>query len=316
VGYLFTNNAVGVLAGSYSASATAITMGAGQGALFPSPGLGEWFAATIVDVSNNKEIVLCTGRTADTLTVMRGQEGTAARALAAGERIEHRLTAAALISLRDGAIDGSRLVDGSITGAKLATQTITANKLAANSVGTFQLAEGAVTAPKLASGAAALNLGFTPVQQGGGPGMTGERIILGWTAQGKISAYIEGFNYGFLLAEQNNGTVGSAGRRGIPINVQNNDYVLGLTDAGGAILHSDATNRIYYLPDVSVPFENGSWVKIINRSAFVTLIPMGGMSLIYTPSGLTGARIMGAPDQCIVERVDETTWWVHGGALA
>ena len=58
-GPLFTNNATGTLAAAYSASAIALTLTAGQGAKFPSPGVNEWFAMTIVDVSNNVEIVRC-----------------------------------------------------------------------------------------------------------------------------------------------------------------------------------------------------------------------------------------------------------------
>src|SRR6187399_442280 len=143
-GPLFTNNATGTLAAAYSASAIALTLTAGQGAKFPSPGVNEWFAMTIVDVSNNVEIVRCTARTADTLTVLRGQEGTVARALGAGEKCEHRLTAAALNAIRDRVIDPSQIPAGSITTAMLANGAVTGAKLANASVFGVHLTPGAV----------------------------------------------------------------------------------------------------------------------------------------------------------------------------
>lgn len=93
---LFSNNASAPIAASIIASDTTITLASGQGAEFPSPGAGQWFYATIVDSSNNLEIVKCTSRSADTLTVVRGQDGTSGRSFPAGSLIEARLVAAAL----------------------------------------------------------------------------------------------------------------------------------------------------------------------------------------------------------------------------
>jgi len=93
---LFTNNASAAIAASVTSSDVTITLSTGQGAEFPSPGVDQWFYATLVDSSNNLEIVKCTARSADTLTVIRGRDGTTARAFAAGSLIEVRLVAAAL----------------------------------------------------------------------------------------------------------------------------------------------------------------------------------------------------------------------------
>lgn len=87
---LLTNNAVAVLNAGISDSATSVTLNSGQGALFPNPGVGEYFYATLVDASYNVEIVKCTARTTDTLTIVRGQDGTTARAYIAGDRLELR----------------------------------------------------------------------------------------------------------------------------------------------------------------------------------------------------------------------------------
>lgn len=96
MGIKFSNNATGTLASSISNTATSITLTAGQGGLFPSLAAGDYFYATIYNSSNQMEIVKVTARTSDTFTVVRGQEGTTARAYTAGDRVDLRATAAAL----------------------------------------------------------------------------------------------------------------------------------------------------------------------------------------------------------------------------
>lgn len=97
MGIKVANNAFGTLASGINSSATSITLTTGQGARFPSLGAGDYFYATLVDTSNNLEIVRCTARSTDVLTVVRGQESTTARAYSAGDRIEIRLTAQTFI---------------------------------------------------------------------------------------------------------------------------------------------------------------------------------------------------------------------------
>jgi hypothetical protein len=92
----FTNNAFGTLASSINNSVTTISLTAGNGARFPTLGTGDFFFATLIDASSNLEIVRVTARSTDTLTVVRGQDGTTARSYAAGDRIELRPTAGAM----------------------------------------------------------------------------------------------------------------------------------------------------------------------------------------------------------------------------
>lgn len=77
--FLFTNNANSKLAAPISTTATEMTVTAGTGALFPSPGAGQQFALTLVDAATglNKEVVYCTERVGDTLTIVRAQEPVA-----------------------------------------------------------------------------------------------------------------------------------------------------------------------------------------------------------------------------------------------
>lgn len=93
---LFTNNAYSTLASGITDSATSITVATGEGARFPSPSGGDHFYATLIDASNNLEIVKCTARSGDTLTVTRAQQSTTNRAYSSGDRIELRITASFL----------------------------------------------------------------------------------------------------------------------------------------------------------------------------------------------------------------------------
>ena len=93
----FSNNAISTLASGINNSATSITLASGDGAKFPSLTGSEYFRATLIDASNNLEIVKVTARSSDVLTVTRAQESTTARAFATGDRIELRITAQSLL---------------------------------------------------------------------------------------------------------------------------------------------------------------------------------------------------------------------------
>ena len=79
---LFANNATTTLAGSISSSSTSVALASGTGALFPNPSAGQGFYMTFNDAATGllTEIVLCTSRSGDTCTIVRGQQGTAAQA--------------------------------------------------------------------------------------------------------------------------------------------------------------------------------------------------------------------------------------------
>lgn len=93
----FSNNAISTLASGINNSATSITLASGDGSKFPSLTGSEYFRATLIDASNNLEIVKVTARSSDVLTVTRAQESTTARAFATGDRIELRITAQSLL---------------------------------------------------------------------------------------------------------------------------------------------------------------------------------------------------------------------------
>lgn len=90
---LFANNASALLAASIGTGDTSIQVASGFGANFPSPSGGSYFYATLEDNAGNLEIVKCTARSADVLTVVRAQDGTTAKAFTLTvTRVELRLT--------------------------------------------------------------------------------------------------------------------------------------------------------------------------------------------------------------------------------
>ena len=96
MGIKFSNNASATLGASIGTADTTITLTAGQGALFPSLGASYHFYATLVDSSNNLEIVKVTARATDTLTVVRAQDGTTPKSYLGGDKFELRPVAASL----------------------------------------------------------------------------------------------------------------------------------------------------------------------------------------------------------------------------
>ena len=92
----FANNAFSTLAAGINASVTSLAVASGEGARFPALSSGQYFYATLIDSSNNLEIIKCTARSSDTLTIVRNQESSGAKTFSSGDRIELRLTALGL----------------------------------------------------------------------------------------------------------------------------------------------------------------------------------------------------------------------------
>ncbi|MFN5350882.1 MAG: hypothetical protein ACK5A0_15345, partial [Polaromonas sp.] len=124
---LIKDNASALLVGSISAVATTLTVESARADLFPIGNTTnhaaplDWFKATLEDVSGNIEIVYVGTRAAASgvmSTVLRGQEGTTARAFAAGSVVEQRVTA---IDLQSALINGgspsgfkNRIINGQL----------------------------------------------------------------------------------------------------------------------------------------------------------------------------------------------------------
>jgi hypothetical protein len=111
-----------------------------------------------------------------------------ASALAAGDLIAGRF---AYIEY-----DGTRF---QLFTSSIADNAVTTAKIANDAVTTAKIADANVTAAKLAAGAAVSNIGFTPVQQGGGTGQLTNKVYIGWSAADKLKATVDFTDLGYLL---------------------------------------------------------------------------------------------------------------------
>lgn len=95
--HLFANNASSRLAVAISDSSLELELVAGEGERFPEPEVGQIFKLTVVDFQNGiLEIMHCTGRNGDVLTVERGQEETVASEFPVQALVQLRVTAETL----------------------------------------------------------------------------------------------------------------------------------------------------------------------------------------------------------------------------
>lgn len=156
----FTNNASATLAASITSTQTSVSVTSGQGALFPTLSAGDYFYVTFSDSANNLEIAKCTARSSDTLTVIRGQDGTTGRAFSAGDKCELRFTAAGIEDLGTGVnttnLQAGTTLNGVAIVTTTGTQTLTNKTLTNPTVtdGAFSnpAMSGAPTAPTATAG--------------------------------------------------------------------------------------------------------------------------------------------------------------------
>ena len=106
---VLANNAVSKLTVAINNTATSFTITGGTGVKFPNTSGGDTFHVSLVDSSNNIEIVKVTTRNTDIFTVIRGQEGTTARSYAVGDRVALTMTAEAFNSKADKATTDTAL---------------------------------------------------------------------------------------------------------------------------------------------------------------------------------------------------------------
>lgn len=108
---LFKNNVSGVLASQLLAAGTSMALV--DATNFPSPG-SDHYLVTLIGLNGNGqesswEIVKVTGKSGNTLTVVRAQESTSAATWPAATRVEMRLTAGSMESKQDALVSGTNI---------------------------------------------------------------------------------------------------------------------------------------------------------------------------------------------------------------
>lgn len=95
--YVFSNNGITTLGSNLGSGATSMTVASGTGIDFPVPGSGQIVPLTLIAAGSTtgvpNEIVYATARSGDTLTIVRGQEGTTAQNWSSGDIVANMATA-------------------------------------------------------------------------------------------------------------------------------------------------------------------------------------------------------------------------------
>lgn len=150
----FANNASTTLSAGINASTTSLVVASGGGALFPAPTGGDFFYCTIQSGAAI-EIVKVTGRSTDTFTIVRGQDGTTGQSWSSGATIELRLNAGTMaIYNRFVSVEDFGAIPDDVTKAAINTTAINAamtwggaNNIPIHLLGGVYYVDGAINIP-------------------------------------------------------------------------------------------------------------------------------------------------------------------------
>jgi len=337
---LFSNNASTTLTADITNVATSFNVTAG--ALFPAATTGgDYFYCTLVDSSNNIEIIKVTNRSTNTFTVTRAQEGTSARAYtSAATKVELRPTAAGLNSKFDkdgGTVTGATTFSANVTlgGSTLTIPTtLTVSGGTANySVG-LQLAGSAVLTA--ASAATLTNKTFDTASTGNAFTINGNTIsasagtatitVPNTTGTLATLANTETFTNKTITAlkavstvndKDSSGTAYSIGFREVPQNAKTSAYTLVLEDSGK---HISITTGGVVIPangstSPQVLFPIGTAIVIYNNSSSSQAITITTDTLYLAGTATTGARTLAQRGIATIMKVDTAAWVITGAGL-
>src|SRR5208283_2900644 len=213
---LFADRAGSTIAGGISNTSTSVNLQAGGGTLFPNPSSPNFFAATFIDAATGllEEIVWCTARSTDTLTIIRGQEGSTAKSWNAGDLFQKLLTSGDMNSMLQKnqllTSAGTYYVNG---GTGNDAWTGTSPTFISGNVGPFATMQGAVNTigPLLSSAVVTINVAAGTYA---GVGI-GASLIANWNIVGSgagscnVSQTTAGTSggYGFAISQGANVTI-------------------------------------------------------------------------------------------------------------
>lgn len=226
---LLRNNAETVLATALSSADLGMTVV--SGGRFPEPAAGEYFYATITALTGLFEIVKVTARNGNTMTIVRGREGTAALDFIAGSRVELRITAQAITdAIVDSEFDSDAYFVADGTGVSVglnvgASKTLSAAGTINAASGTLILPQNTVTA-QTAEGAVVWDTNDDLLTVGTG---TGRKTMVDTVATQTLSGKT------FTSPTINGGTINNA-----PIGAS--------TPASGAFTTLSANGAVSFLP--------------------------------------------------------------------
>ena len=261
---LFSNAAVATLAAGIDSTTTTIPLATGKGALFPILSGSDFFLLTLTQAGASEtswEVVKVTARSGDTLTAVRGFEGSAS-SWSAGDKAELRITAA---TLNNFALGGSVVTDQNWSSVAFLANFEGGAVDVANKCSITLGASAAVATDKAKFGAKSLRIpgagSYAALTPGAGAMDFG-------TADFTVEFHVWVVNYssyGFLFDGRPNGG-GASGH-----------MILDL-DTSGVLHYGDVTTRI--TAGSAIP--TGQWVH-------VALCRVGGNTRLFFDGMQTGA---------------------------
>lgn len=135
-------------------------------------------------------------------------------------------------------------------------------------------------------------------------------------AGGSASNYFNGLTY-FGNGIFDNATGNDiGGYKGSPINAQNSNYTLVLTDQGKTIYSKNAGAQTVTVPtNASVALPLGTVVSIINNGTTSITISTTGITMYHAGTANSGNRTLAAKGWCTIEQVEANVWFITGAGL-
>jgi hypothetical protein len=122
MGIQHANFARSTLAVGLTSSDTTLSVVGTHGARFPTIGVGDFFYVVLENAVLQREILKVTARAGDTMTVVRGQDGTTAQAWVAGDLIEQRFVRAAISDSLGNSVQRTSATGAAVTPAGTTAQ--------------------------------------------------------------------------------------------------------------------------------------------------------------------------------------------------